>query len=757
MVLIRQGLAIEKHLVDAVSPEPAAMQWLRSSLWFLGSIGATLVVIGLALPAGRLRLARDLAVAGAATWAMCGLLGLMFGSDGGRPITTGLDGIDIGFPLARLAVAAAVVTIVAPSLSRSCRRVVQATVVLAAIAAVLRGSGLPLDVLGSLAIGWGVAAAARLVFGSPTGLPAPTGVVDAGRELGIDLRDVEAVRPQVWGVARFSAAVAGAPADISLYGRDAGDAQLLAKVWRFLWYRDSGPTLSLTRLQQVEHEAYLSLATARLGVRAPDVLVAAEAPSGAEAVLVTRPPAGRRLADLESEAITDDLLRSVVDQVGRLRQAGIAHGLLSAQTIVVDAAGEVGLRDFRAASSSATEERLDRDLGGLLIVLAMRSDPTRAAVALLAGLGTEAVVAALPQIQAAAVDRPTRYELRRHKKLLVEVREAGAAAAEVESPRLAEIHRVSLSSLLMALGALLGVFLLAQELAGIGGIWATLQTAEWGWVLACFVAAQLTNVTQAWSVMGSVSTPLPFGPTLALELVNAFTGLVGGTVGTTATIIRYFQKRGLAVSIAVSSGLLVSLAGMICQAVLFISALFLTHGAFDFGSDSPSGGSGGRNVNGTLILAAIVLTAALIGVVTAVPRFRRLVIAKLKPQVAAARENLTQLVTQPGKLVSLFGGAAGAQIVFAVALGFALKAYGTSLPIGELIVINTIASLLGGIAPVPGGMGVIEAGLIAGLTAAGVPESIAVAATITQRMFTCYLPPIWGYPTLVWMRKHDYL
>ena len=65
---------------------------------------------------------------------------------------------------------------------------------------------------------------------------------------------------------------------------------------------------------------------------------------------------------------------------------------------------------------------------------------------------------------------------------------------------------------------------------------------------------------------------LPFGPTLELELANAFTGLVGGTVGTTATIIRFFQRRGLAVSVAVTSGVLVSLAGMIAQAGLFVVA-----------------------------------------------------------------------------------------------------------------------------------------------------------------------------------------
>ena len=60
-------------------------------------------------------------------------------------------------------------------------------------------------------------------------------------------------------------------------------------------------------------------------------------------------------------------------------------------------------------------------------------------------------------------------------------------------------------------------------------------------------------------------------------------------------------------------------------------------------------------------------------------------------------------------------------------------------------------------APVPGGMGVIEAGLIAGMTAAGVPQSEAVAATFTARLFTAYLPPIWGWFALRWLRTHDFV
>ena len=35
--------------------------------------------------------------------------------------------------------------------------------------------------------------------------------------------------------------------------------------------------------------------------------------------------------------------------------------------------------------------------------------------------------------------------------------------------------------------------------------------------------------------------------------------------------------------------------------------------------------------------------------------------------------------------------------------------------------------------------------MIIGLTAAGIPENDAVAAVFVQRLFTAYLPPIWGW------------
>jgi len=66
-------------------------------------------------------------------------------------------------------------------------------------------------------------------------------------------------------------------------------------------------------------------------------------------------------------------------------------------------------------------------------------------------------------------------------------------------------------------------------------------------------------------------------------------------------------------------------------------------------------------------------------------------------------------------------------------------------------------SLLSGLLPVPGGIGVTEAGLTLGLVRAGMGEEVAFAAVILYRLATFYLPPIWGYFALRWLERNEHL
>ena len=70
---------------------------------------------------------------------------------------------------------------------------------------------------------------------------------------------------------------------------------------------------------------------------------------------------------------------------------------------------------------------------------------------------------------------------------------------------------------------------------------------------------------------------------------------------------------------------------------------------------------------------------------------------------------------------------------------------------------NTSAPFISSLVPVPGGIGVAEASLIAGLTAFGIPPEIATAAVITYRLFTTYLPPIPGSYATKWLVREGYL
>ena len=76
-------------------------------------------------------------------------------------------------------------------------------------------------------------------------------------------RDVELAPDQTMGETLMLAQDDDGPLHVRVLGRDEADAQYMAKVWRFLLYKDGGPRLYMTRLEDIEHEAYTLLLAAR--------------------------------------------------------------------------------------------------------------------------------------------------------------------------------------------------------------------------------------------------------------------------------------------------------------------------------------------------------------------------------------------------------------------------------------------------------------------------------------------------------------
>ena len=224
--------------------------------------------------------------------------------------------------------------------------------VLLALASMYLGTAFPNDALAAVVLGWGIAAAVHLVFKSPGGRPTAPQVQMALAQLGVDARDVHLDPVQRAGSTAMLAEDAGGPLTVKVIGRDEADGQLVTKVGRWIAYKDSGPTLYLSRLQQVEHEAYTMLLAQGDGVRVPRVLVAGTGGPGA-ALLVSRTVEGPRLAELEPKQVTQKLLVDLWKQVAQLHDARVAHGALNTRNVIV---GPDGPAIVEFSSSSATSQ-----------------------------------------------------------------------------------------------------------------------------------------------------------------------------------------------------------------------------------------------------------------------------------------------------------------------------------------------------------------------------------------------------------------
>jgi undecaprenyl-diphosphatase len=106
----------------------------------------------------------------------------------------------------------------------------------------------------------------------------------------------------------------------------------------------------------------------------------------------------------------------------------------------------------------------------------------------------------------------------------------------------------------------------------------------------------------------------------------------------------------------------------------------------------------------------------------------------------------------------LFGGSALITLAYIAALAASIKAFTSTGP--SLIVIGAVylaSAALAAAAPTPGGLGAIEAALIAGLTSVGMHAGPAVSAVLLYRLATYWLPILPGWLSWRFLQRREYL
>jgi uncharacterized membrane protein YbhN (UPF0104 family) len=741
----------ERNLFTFVNGLPNQLESLFRLVYALGALWAIGLVVAAALIARRWRLARDLAIGGVLTWALARFIGAMVVENANLKhsldIVTRIADDSPSFPAVRVAIIVAVISVASPYLTRPVRRLGQLLVLLIAIAALYLGTTVPDGALAGVALGWAVAALVHLVFGSPGGRPTTAQVAATLGELGIPADGVHLVPDQPRTGTAMTARDADGALDVRVLGRDEADAQLLSKFWRFFAYKDGGPTLHMSRLEDVEAEAYALLLAERADVRVPPVVVAGAAGPGT-ALLASRPLEGTRLTD--SATVTDAQLADLWTQVAALHAARVAHGRLNANHVVLTSAG-LGIDGFELATGAAATGRRAADVAELLVSTAQIVGNDRAVAAACAGLGDAALVEALPYLQPAALShemRPDRKHRKERSKQIAAVREAAATATGTDLPPLQELHRVSGTNLMMAVGTLIAVFALLSQVGSPQELWDTVTSADIGWLIVAMIISLLTNFATAIALMGTVPINLPLIRTAELQLSMSFSNLAVPAIGGMAAQIRFLQKQGVDLASAVASGgLLINVGNIVAQVMLLGVAVLLSPTSIHT-EPIPT-----QKIV-TLVLIAILVIALGVGLVMGIPKLRQMVV----PPTKAAAATLWAAVRSPRRVALLLGGNAINAIMYAAVYAACIAAFGGSINFWTLLSLNIIISTLASLVPIPGGnTAVSSVGMSGALVAVGVPTSIAVAAVLADQLVSSFLPAVPGWWATNDLLHDDYL
>lgn len=726
---------------------PGGLRPFVQVVYDLASLWAVAVVALAALVAYRWRLARNLVVAAALAWLLAHGLGHVL-SDGFRGGIGEIlrSGASRGFPDLHLALVTAVVATASPFLGRTTRILSWLLVLVLIPAEMYLGVALPRSAACAVVLGWGVASAVLYAFGSPAGRPTLPQVRQALRELGLEVEALELAPQQSARHVLLLAQGPAGPGIVKVLGRDQAESQLVSKLWRFAWLRESGPTFFLTRNQEVEHQAFTTMIAEQAGVRVPRVLVAGTG-GPAAALIAETDVGGSALADLSAEQLTPTLLADAWGQVATLHGARLAHGRLNTEHVRATDRGVV-LVSFDLATTHPTPEQRAADVAELLVTLARVVGPQVAVQSAVAALGAATMAEALPMMQPAALSREGRRLAGsgegKASAHCAAVRSAAAEAIELPEPELHQLVRVRPASLALAVGTVFGVGALLTAVGDPRTVLSVVRHADPTLLAVAFGLGMLTNLGFALALAGSIDRRIPFWPSLKLQAASAFANLAL-PFGSQALQIRFLERHGVGGAPAVASSLLNVVGGTLAQ-VLLLGVLLQTSPQHVQGVNLPVGAV-------ALLLEVLVgVTLLLSLVVLGVPAVRR----RVGPPVGRGSRTVLAVARSPRQVGLLIGGNVLAYVLYGLALGASVTALGGSAPLVSLAAANVGVTLVAALVPFPGGGNAVSSvGLAGAILALGVPREIAVGAVLLHQILTSYLPAVPGWLALRSLVRND--
>ncbi|GFG73288.1 lysylphosphatidylglycerol synthase transmembrane domain-containing protein [Mycobacterium botniense] len=736
-------VALEKsisQIVGVLSPAQSDLVYLIYGIAILGL--PFVILIGLIL-------ARQWRLLGA--YAAAGLIAILPLSISGKRLAAPRWHFDLSDRLGTLpsqflddprwiAMLAAVLTVSGPWLPARWRRWWWALLLAFVPIHLVVSAVVPARSLLGLAVGWFVGALVVLVVGTPA-LEVPLdGAVRAMARRGFVVSGLTVIRPAGPGPLVLSATCPdpGATAVIELYGPHQRSGGALRQLWGKLRLRDTETAPLQTSMRRaVEHRALMAIAIGDLGVANTSTLTVAALDRG-WTLYAHRPVRGVPI----TECATTTPVTRVWEALRLLHDHRISHGdLRQAKITVTD--GSVLFGGFGSAEYGATDAQLQSDIAQLLVTTSALYGAPSAVGAAIGTLGKDTVLAASRRLTKSAVPKRIRDSVPDSSAVIASSREEVKRQTGTDQIRTETISRFSTAQLIRLVLLVALVYVAYPFISTVPTFFSELRHANWWWALLGLTVSVLTYLGAAAALWACADGVVSFRNLSILQVANTFAATTTPAgVGGLALSTRFLQKAGLSPMRATAAVALQQSVQVIVHIVLLIVFSTAAGAGTDLSHFVPSA---------TLLYLIAGVALGIVGTVIFVPRLRRWLATEVRPKLQEVTRDLAELVREPQRLALIVLGCAGTTLGAALALWASVESFDGHATFVAVTVVTMVGGTLASAAPTPGGVGAVEAALIGGLAAFGVPAAVGVPSVLLYRVLTCWLPVFIGWPVMRWL------
>ncbi len=595
-----------------------------------------------------------------------------------------------------------------------------------------------------LAVGWFVGALVILVSGTPA-LEVPLDdAVRAMAKRGFAVTGLRVVRPAGSGPL-ILAAVTEEPEEnavVEMYGPHQRSGGALRQVWRILRLRENETApLQASMRRAVEHRALMAIAIGDLGIANTETIAVGLLDRGWTFYAHKR-IRGTPLKQCHASTPVAEVWQSL----SKLQEHQISHGDLRDNEITVSH-GAVFFGGFGSAEYGATDNQLQADIAQLLVTTTALYGADEAVAAAIEVLGRDTVLTASRRLTKTAVPKHIRNSVVDAKSVISRSRAAVMRQTGTEKIKPESVTRFSRSQLVQLVLLVALVYVAYPFISTVPTFFNALSRAHWWWAVLGLAISASTYVGAAAALWASADESVNFWRLAIAQVANTFAATTTPAgVGGLALSTRILQKSGLSTTRATTAVALQQSMQVIMHIVLLIFFTTAAGAGTDLSHFVPKS---------TVLYLIAGVALGIVGVFLLVPNLRRWLSTAVTPKLKEIITDIIEVAREPKRMALIVLGCTGTTLGAALALFSSVEAFGGHTTFVTVTVVTMVGGTLASAAPTPGGVGAVEAALIGGLAAFGLPAAVSVPSVLLYRVLTCWLPVFIGWPVMQWLTRND--